>query len=336
MDDRTRLARIQELLDRAGDRELRQALGLMAEWLRVYGLELAALPSRRRARRPLLWRCLADLVERSGDQRLLEQFWQILDRLAPRLQPLQPLEPGAQGLELPLLGVPILNGPEHLQRLLASLDLPVQTLALVDNSGGPGPVRQLLETLERQGHPRVRQVRVARNFGNGGVAASWNQILTAFPAAPLALIANHDVVFSPGALAQALRALDPTRPQWLPLLPGAAAFSAFLITALAWNRLGLFEAAFHPAYFEDSDYRDRLLADPEVACLEEGPWLEPMAAANPIASATLAADPQLRQWNEASFQLNRLWYFSRRRLLGDRRGEWLRRWLAEWAGEAPT
>lgn len=327
MDDQKRFEPIQQCLERGSRDDLIAALALMAAWLDHYRLELATLPSRVRARRPLLWQALADVAERTGDQRLLERFWQVLDALGP-----PPPCPGV----LPLLGIPILNGAPLLERLLASVDVPVETLALVDHSGGPGPVRTLLDRLEVSGHPQVRHVRVARAFGNGGVASAWNQILRAHPAASVALIANHDVVFPAGVLGEALAVVDASKAQWLPLLPDGDAFSAFLLTARAWARVGLFDDGFHPAYFEDNDYRDRLEADPQLERLETGPWLQSMAAANPTRSATLAADPQLERWNRASFQLNRLWYASRRRLQGQRRGLWQRLWLGEWSPEAES
>ena len=293
----------------------------MQSWLMHYSQELQLLPSRQRARRPLLWRCLADVAEATADQRLQERFWQVLDALPP---------PAVPRDQIPLLGVPILNGAALLERLLASVDQPIHTLAIVDNSAGEAEVQKLLSRLERDGHPLVQQVRVARPFGNQGVAASWNQILTSFPECPWALIVNHDVVFAPGVLAQVLAAVDSNQPQWLPLLPGSSAYSAFVLTALAWDRVGLFDDSFYPAYWEDTDYRDRLDADPEVQQLDQGPWLAAMAAANPTGSATLEADPALAEANLSSFQLNRLWYFSRRRLMGQRRGVWRRRWLASW------
>ena len=302
-------------------RQWREVFAELRQWMAHYHQELSLLPSRQRARRPLLWMCLADVVEASAEQRLLEQLWQELDRLPP---------PTAPAGQIPLLGVPILNGPELLERLLASLDQPVHTLAIVDNSSGDAAVQRCLNRLERQGHPGVERLRVARPFGNQGVATSWNQILTSFPDLPWALIVNHDVVFAPGVLAQLLDVVDPAQPQWLPLLPGAAAYSAFVLTALAWDRVGLFDEGFYPAYWEDTDYRNRLDADPAVQQLEAGAWLAAMAAANPSGSATLAADPALAEANHSSFQLNRLWYFSRRRLVGDRRGGWRRRWLASW------
>jgi hypothetical protein len=313
--DGRRAAEIGALLQLA---QLQQAQALVHDWLQLHRRELSARPSRSQAQRPLLWRALADVVERTSDQRLLEIFWDAMAVLRPA-----PAAPEC----VPLLGVPILNGVEHLERLLASLRQPVHTLALVDNSGAAGPVRQALDRLEQEGHPLVRQVRVARPFANLGVAASWNLILASFPEAAYALILNHDVVLTPEALPLALARLDPGRPQWLGLLPDAAAFSAFLITAPAWNRVGWFDAAFHPAYFEDLDYRDRLAADPLVEVIDDGPWIAAMAARNPGGSATMAADPLLAEQLMASYQLNRLWYLSRRRHQGRHEGHWLRLWL---------
>ena len=303
--------------------QLADASAAVRCWFEEYALQLQLFPCRQRAVNPALWQAIADLAELGGDHRLPEQFWQLLEHLQP-----EPM-PQSSSPEIPLLGVPIVNGPRRLQAMLSSLGLPVHTLALVDHSGGPGPVRSYLQELERDGLPGVTQVQVARPFGNAGVAKAWNAILQGFPSVPFALIANHDVVFAPDALAQALAALDPAQPQWLPLLSRPAAFSAFLITSLAWNRIGLFDESFVPAYWEDTDYRDRLEADPSVQRIEQGPWLKAMDAANPRQSASLADDPQLARANEVSFALNRLWYFSRRRLQGDRRGAWLRAWLLE-------
>lgn len=314
--DQERLEQVRQALA-AGD--LASASREVYRWFADYRLALELLPTRERALRPALWHAMADLAELSGDHRLPEQCWQVLDQLGPQSNPQQQI--------LPLLGIPIVNGAERLEALLASLDVPIGTLALVDHSSGPGPVRTLLDRLEHKGLPGVEQVRVARPFGNAGVARAWNSILLAFPAAAYALIANHDVVFAPGALAQAMASIAPARPQWLPMLSRPAAFSAFVITPLAWNRIGLFDESFAPAYWEDTDYRDRLECDPGIERIEQGPWLAAMDAANPSHSASLVDDPELAAANNISFALNRLWYFSRRRLQGDRRGSWLRAWL---------
>ena len=293
---------------------------------------LAALPQTGRPDRQAsveLWRCLADVSERSHDDQLLELFWQGLTRLQPTRSP--------AGV-LPLLGVPVLNGIDHLQRLVNSLDLPVETLAIVDQSGGRDDpeslrLRQQLQHWEQQGLAVVGQIRIARPFGNAGVAAAWNQILLAFPQASLALLVNHDVTFPPGVLAEAVARLDPAQPQYLALFPGERAFSAFALTALAWDAVGTFDERYYPAYCEDLDYRDRLLATPSVQRLDGSFAHERMLQWNPQQSCTLSDDPALAQANTASFQLNRLWYSYRQRGPCSRwvsTGQWRQRWLKHW------
>ena len=277
-----------------------------------------------------LWRSLANVSERNADGQLLEVFWQGLARLRP-----PPPPPGV----LPLVGVPILNGLAHLQCLLASLDVPIDTLAIVDQSGGrrdpnSQALRQALEDLVAEGLPGVGRVRLARPFGNAGVASAWNQILLGFPEASLALIVNHDVVFPSGVLAQAVAAMDGTRPQFMALLPGSRAFSAFLLTALAWDRVGLFDERFYPAYCEDLDYRDRLLAQPGVERVDGSFAHAAMLQSNPTGSRTLADEPGLARENQRSFALNRLWYLHRQRGPGSQwspAGAWRHRWLSQWS-----
>lgn len=274
-----------------------------------------------------LLKAVADVAEATSDQSLLEFFWQALEGFGP-----PPPPPGM----LPLVGVPVLNRPDLLERLLSSLDVPVMTLAIVDNSGGRDDadaraLQDLLARLERQGWPGVERVRVARAFGNGGVAAAWNQILLGFPEAAVTLLVNNDVVLAPGALAAALARIDSGRPQFLPLLSGPDAFSAFLITALTWDRIGLFDDSFHPAYCEDLDYRDRLRSCPQVAWVELPEVCAAMAKLNPERSATIGSDPRLAEANRRTYQLNRLWYLSRRRPDLTRSGRWRQRWLCRWS-----
>ena len=306
------------------------ARSLVHQWLEAYLQELPAAPSREQLLQPALFKALADVVERSSDQGLLERFWSALDQVPPPTLP-------AASEPLPVLGVPLLNGAELLLRLLDSLDHPVGTLAVVDNSVNSryaAAVRPLLDQLEQQGHPLISQIQIARGFGNQGVAASWNQILMAFPNASAIALLNHDVVLSPGALQQALEQLKADAEHHckgvlLPLLAPPAAFSAFLITPKLWDTAGLFNPAFHPAYLEDLEFSDRL-RDLGLTISHHSELQEAMAAVNTAASATISHDPAIERQNQSSFQLNRLWYFSHRRLRHDPRGSWLRRWLNDW------
>lgn len=304
--------------------DLNKSRRLVYLWLKEWSHSLSSRPQHRELSQVELWSCLADVAEQTSDQYLIELFWQILDTLPPPIH---------VASSLPLLGIPVLNGIDLLERLLASIDHPVETLAIVDNSletGISSPISERLSALKQLGHPFIRDICIARPFTNLGVAASWNMILTCFPRAPVALLANHDVVFPPGILAQSLELIDYTRPQYLSLLPAPNSFSAFLLTALAWDRLGLFEPGFHPAYFEDLDYRDRLRCDPTIEQINGEFAHNKMTTANPSHSATIYRDSSLFEQNRASFQLNRLWYMSHRRIRKDPRGTWRRLWLSQW------
>jgi hypothetical protein len=301
------------------------ARALLLQWLRVFALQLTARPQRDQLRQPELWDGLVEHARASGDRSLIERYWQLLDRLAAPTPP-------AGGLKaLPLLGVPILNRADLLVQLLASLDHPVEILAVVDNSPpGGGALAAQLEAIRQQGHPLVQAIRIARPFTNLGVAASWNLILSSFPEAPCALLANNDVRFAPGVLATALERIDAGRPQFLPLLPAPHAFAAFLLTCRCWDQLGLFDANFHPAYCEDLDYRDRLNASAAIDQLDGSFAHAAMSALNDEHSATIHSDPELERHNRTSYALNRLWYLSERRLRRDPRGSWRRLWLSQW------
>jgi len=323
---RERIAEVQQAIAKGN---MLRARALVFHWLNAWAETLPSRPSRRELRQPELWNSLAAVVERTSDHYLIERFWQIIDCLAP-----------PKTVNRLLLGVPLLNRFDLLERLLCSLDHPVDTLAIVDNSITPeghsassSPLAGQLEALRQLGHPLIREIRIARPFCNIGVAASWNLILTSFPQAATALLINNDVVLAPGVLREALQRLDPESPQILSLLPEPNAFSAFLLTASCWDRIGLFDASFHPAYCEDLDYRDRVRNDPTIEQLDGSFAHGAMARLNSDHSATIGSDPKLNQFNNTSYALNRLWYLSQRRLRRDPRGTWRRLWLAQWSNE---
>jgi hypothetical protein len=305
--------------------DLNQARSLIFYWLNQWLASLSKNPTLAELRQPELWRCLADVVERTSDQYLIEKMWQILDNLPPPRQ----AEPDC----IPLIGIPILNGIEYLERLLESIDCPINTLAIVDNSIVNGSLSDLsnrLDAIRQLGHPMIQEIHIARPFKNIGVAASWNLILSSFPTAAIALITNHDVTFHPGVLQQAIERMDCSKPQFLSLLPNPNSFSSFFITALAWDQVGLFDPGFHPAYFEDLDYRDRIRSNPSIDWISGEFAHASMAAANTSHSATIMSNPNLYKENQATFQLNRIWYLSHRRLQGNPRGTWRRLWLSQW------
>ena len=200
--------------------------------------------------------------------------------------------------------------PDRLVRLLDGLDVTVERLAIVDNSGGSAAeadVHQALTELEQSGHPRVRQIAVARPFANAGVAMSWNLILRSFPSAPVAALLNNDVRIAPGILAEALGRVDCSRAQFLPLLPVPQEFSAFLLTPGCWDRIGLFDPDFHPAYCEDLDYGMRFIHDDvkRVLSLEHGYYHGTKKNDYSDGSQTWRSEPAIAQGVHLAHEMNK-------------------------------
>jgi GT2 family glycosyltransferase len=141
--------------------------------------------------------------------------------------------------------VPVLNRYDLLQRMLDSVDVPVDHLLIIDNGLGT-------DTLEiSDKFAKVTHLRMPANLG---VAGSWNLGIKSFPYAHRWFIVSNDVVFQPGALEKLAQA----RRDEITLTADAPNWQAFALGDKAVMDLGLFdECGFYPAYFEDNDYMRR-------------------------------------------------------------------------------
>jgi GT2 family glycosyltransferase len=138
--------------------------------------------------------------------------------------------------------VPVLNRYDLLQRMLDSVDVPVDHLLIIDNGLGT-------DTLELS--DKFAKVTHLRMPANLGVAGSWNLGIKSFPYADRWFIVSNDVVFSAGAL----EILATARRDEITLTAAAPNWQAFALGDEAVTDLGLFdECGFYPAYFEDNDY----------------------------------------------------------------------------------
>lgn len=199
---------------------------------------------------------------------------------------------------IPVLGVPILNGPELLDEMLASIDEEIGTLVIIDNGGVVDP-----------GHlpPGARLIKPGHNLG---VGASWNLVIQVTPKARWWMLANHDISFAPQDLARLRDHMESQGELGMVALLGT--FSAFGIDRHAVKKAGFFDENFHPAYFEDNDYdyRCRLTGVPMAGL--------PAGLSHKI-SSTLLADPALRSRNHVTFPMNGDYY--RAKWGGPPRGE---------------
>jgi GT2 family glycosyltransferase len=139
--------------------------------------------------------------------------------------------------------VPVLNRYDLLQKMLDSVDVPVDHLLVIDNGTGA----------ELSFSDNFAKVTVLDMPANQGVAGSWNLGIKSFPYAQRWFIVSNDVVFGSGALEE----LATARRDEITLTGEAPHWQAFVLGDEAVSDIGLFDESLFPAYFEDNDYMRR-------------------------------------------------------------------------------
>ena len=190
------------------------------------------------------------------------------------------------------LTIPLLNRYDLLERCLQSIDYPVKHLLIIDN--GASTVEQDIEV---QVPEIVKFTTYLPMPANLGVAASWNLGIKSFPYDDRWFFASNDVVFQPGALQRLSEAHtgEITLSQYFPH------WHVFSVGYEAVRRLGLFDEAFFPAYFEDNDFNTRAnhhgvpITKLDIDVLHDN-------------SSTLKSDPHFIKRNGPTFRSNNKHY----------------------------
>lgn len=146
-------------------------------------------------------------------------------------------------------------------------------------------------------------VKIIKNKENVGVARSWNQGLQhafASDECHTALVLNDDIIFgkTPAELQNLLQAHD-LRTQ---VLTSPEHWCAFFIGKELYEKVGPFDETFYPAYYEDTDYRNRILLS--GGSLIKTPSLSPKVFNN---SMTIKKDPSLNK----NFEKNKEYFFQK-------------------------
>lgn len=190
---------------------------------------------------------------------------------------------------IPVLGVPFLNRPDLLVKMLQSIDEKVGEVVIVDNSD-----ERLVSELS--GPSKTRVISMGHNMG---VAASWNLIMKATPLAPWWAIASSDIVFEPGALSRLSESM-----QDFDGLTYMYGMSAFAISKPCLSKAGWFDENFVPAYCEDMDYSRRCQ-------LLNVPIKDLNIELDHVGSATIRSDKQLFEENNRTYRENAFYYFNK-------------------------
>jgi len=207
---------------------------------------------------------------------------------------------------IPNLIVPVLNRYDLLQRMLDSIDHPVKHLLIIDNGSTQVEEDQQLNIPES-----VENTTYLPMPSNLGVAASWNLGIKLFPMDNRWIFASNDMWFHPGQLAK----LEQAQPDELTLVADFPYFHTFAVGEDVVQRIGLFDEAFFPAYFEDSDYIAR--------CEYHGiPITHLDLKTGHDNSSTIKSSSTMRFRNNTTFQNNQRWYDMKQRNGDHTQGGW--------------
>lgn len=150
---------------------------------------------------------------------------------------------------IPVLGFLTYSKFDLAERLLASIDYPIEHLVIVDNSG-----RRAWQPKKPDLVENLWFIQLPFGLGYGG---GLNLIIKSTPFAPYWVLLNDDSVLSPGALQKISEQVDTEAINFLSIMPK---WSGFVLGERAVLKAGLFDERFHPIYFEDNDYERRLQA----------------------------------------------------------------------------
>lgn len=150
---------------------------------------------------------------------------------------------------IPVLGFLTYSRFDLADRLLESIDHPVEHLVIVDNSG-----KRQFNPVKPDLVKNLWLIQLPHGLGYGG---GLNLIVKTTPFAPYWVLVNDDTVFQPGALQKIADKVDTESINFLSIMPK---WSGFVLGEGAVLKAGLFDERFHPIYFEDNDYERRLMA----------------------------------------------------------------------------
>lgn len=149
---------------------------------------------------------------------------------------------------IPVLGFATLSRFDMAQRLIDSIDYPIEHLVIIDNSGK----KEFSPIVPTDLVKNTWLIQMPHGLGANG---AWNLIIKSTPHAPYWVIPNDDSWFEPGALETIANNVDTTafnfvdvRPKWSCVIPTEGSVGV----------AGLWDEAFHPIYFDDDDYEWRM------------------------------------------------------------------------------
>lgn len=148
---------------------------------------------------------------------------------------------------IPVLGFATLKRFDLAQRLLDSIDYPVEHLVIVDNSG--------TKTWQPSQPEKVKNLWVIRVPYGLGLVGAWNLIVKSTPHAPYWALVNDDAWFAEGALEIIAQDANPNGLAFPHIIPD---WSCIVLGQKVVEQVGLYDERLYPLYFDDNDYERRI------------------------------------------------------------------------------
>lgn len=149
---------------------------------------------------------------------------------------------------IPVLGFATLSRFDLAQRLLDSIDYPVEHLVIVDNSG----MRKFAPKVNDALVKNTWLIQVPYGLGANG---AWNLIIKATPHEPYWVLPNDDCWFQAGSLEKIANEVRLDAFNFVNINPR---WSCVIPTENSVEDAGLWDETFHPIYFDDDDYEWRM------------------------------------------------------------------------------
>lgn len=159
---------------------------------------------------------------------------------------------------IPVAIVPILNRFDLLFEMLESIDYPIDNLLIIDNSNS----LKNIDNVKLNSALDKTVIHILNMPANMGVAGSWNLGIKCFPHSPYWLFMSNDNHWLNGGLEEMQTLSEPSK-----LVMSNVAWNSFSLGSEVVKKIGLFDENYHPAYYEDTDYMERLRSANMLDCI---------------------------------------------------------------------
>lgn len=216
--------------------------------------------------------------------------------------------------KIPVIGTAIVNGFHWLERLISTIDYPVEEFVIIDNNGR-GELTDQLNALAKIKHPFIDKIHICHMPRNIGCSGAWNLIIKSYVTSPYWIILNHDIALSPGFLESMIKKAIPENIGMVHCsagYDGLGSFEGFLIKSWVVEKIGLFDENYYPAYLEDYDYLQRLWRSGIERDLSvDVPFLHGETEYKDSGSQTWRTEPALKEKLDAGRIINEQYYIGK-------------------------